>query len=380
MPRVVLLSQEIHPIPPLKGAAVEQWIDAVSHRLTNVEPHVVSVPHPTRPDDETDGPVVYHRVRVGRLYNRIFRKISRLDPYPYIRRVADYVREIGAPLVHLHNAPHFVPPLQEILPSVRLVLHMHNEKTFRNSGGVARLVGCSQYVADWYRQRGFPADKFSVIPNGVDLDRFAPGPTDMDLRRAHGIPDDAFVVLYVGRISPEKGVDRLVEAFRALDVSKSHLVLVGEWPQGDAKLSERVRFAATLRQSLKGIAHTVIDVVRPTEVHRYFHVGDIVVVPSRFEEPFSMVAIEAMACGVPVLAARKGGMTEYLRHGENALLFDAEAGPVDIANAISLLRDDRQLRINLSRAGRLLVTERFGWHAVADQAMSLYDDILGSPQ
>ena len=65
---------------------------------------------------------------------------------------------------------------------------------------------------------------------------------------------------------------------------------------------------------------------------------------------------------------------------EAELLFDAEAGPVDIANAISLLRDDRQLRINLSRAGRLLVTERFGWHAVADQAMSLYDDILGSPQ
>ena len=257
---------------------------------------------------------------------------------------------------------------------------MHNEKSFRIPGGVARLVGCSQYVVNWYRQRGYPAEKFSVIPNGVDLGRFVPGSTAMDLRRAHGIPGDAFVVLYVGRISPEKGVDRLVDAFRSLDASDSHLVLLGEWPKGDAKSSERVKYAATLRQSLKGIAHTIIDVVPPTDVHRYFHVGDIVVVPSRFEEPFSMVAIEAMACGVPVLAARKGGMTEYLRHGENAILFDAEAGPIDIANAILALRDDPELRITLSGAGRSLVTERFGWNAVADQTMSLYDDLLGSSQ
>lgn len=377
-PKVVLLSQEVHPIPPLKGAAVEQWIDAVSHRLAGIEPHVVSVPHPNRPDNESDGTVRYHRVRVGPLYNRVFRKISRLDPYPYIRRVADYARHIGAAIVHLHNAPQFVSPLQKFLPSVRLVLHMHNEKDFRIFQSVTRLVGCSQYVVNWYRQRQFSAEKFTVIPNGVDLDRFMPGSADLALRRKHGIPEDAFIVLYVGRISPEKGVDRLVDAFRTANMGKTHLVLVGEWPKGDAGTSERVRYAEALRGSLVGVSHTAIDVVPPHDVHRYFHVGDLVVVPSRFEEPFSMVAIEAMACGVPVLAARRGGMPEYLRDGDNAVLFDAEASPVDIAGEIARMRDDRNLRTRLSAAGRLLVEARFGWQSVAEQTMAMYNDVLRS--
>jgi len=72
-PRVLFLAQEVHPIPPLKGAAVEQWIDAVAHLLTRYEAHVISVPHPARPDEEFDGRVRYHRIRVGRVYNRLFR-------------------------------------------------------------------------------------------------------------------------------------------------------------------------------------------------------------------------------------------------------------------------------------------------------------------
>jgi len=359
---------------------VEQWIDAVSHRLSEFDPHIVSVPHPERPDIETAGGVTYHRIRVGRLYNRLFRKITRIDPYPYIRRVADYAKSVAARIVHLHNAPQFVAPLQSLLPAARLILHMHNEKNFHGMRKVACLVGCSQYVVDWHRRRGFPAERFFVLPNGVDVDRFSPGDIDVELRRRHGIPDDVFVVLYVGRISPEKGVDRLVDAIRILNCRDLHLVLVGEWPRGDARKSERVSYAASLRIGLDGIPHTLIDVVPPTEVHRYFHLGELVVIPSQFEEPFSMVAIEAMASGVPVLAARKGGMVEYLRHRENALLFDADASPEILAKAIQSARADQDLLSSITHAGRSLVTARFGWQTVADQTSELYRKLLsGAP-
>ena len=375
-PRVLMMSQEVHPIPPLKGAAVEQWIDEVARRMKGVQPHVVSVSHPSRPDDEAEAGVIYHRIRIGRLYKRLFRKITRIDPFPYIRRVADYARQIDAQLLHIHNAPQFVAPMQKLLPSAKLVLHMHNEKAFGASGSVACLVGCSKYITDWFRRRDFAADRFSVLPNGVDVERFRPGPVDLELRRSFGIPDDAFVVQYVGRISPEKGVDRLVSAFREIRRPGVHLLLVGEWPQGDARASERVRFAAELRRALDGLPHTIIDVISPSEVHRYFHLGDVIVVPSRFEEPFSMVAIEAMASGIPVVAARKGGMVEYLRHGANSLLFDAEAGPEAIAEVIQVVHDDSRMRHDLTAAGRKLVCDQFDWNIVADRTAAFYHEIL----
>lgn len=374
--RVLLLSQEVHPIPPTKGAAVEQWIDAVAHRLYEFEPHIASVPHPTRPDSETDGGVTYQRIRIGRVYNRLFRKLSRIDPYPYIARVADYARAISPRIVHLHNAPQFVGPLQELLPSARLILHMHNEKQFGSTNKVACLAGCSQYVTDWYRKRGFPTDRFAVLPNGVDVSRFCPSVVDTALRRKHGIPEDAFVVLYVGRISPEKGVDRLVDAMSTTAGTGSHLVLVGEWPKGDASRSKRVRYAESLRGGLARVPSTVIDVVSPTEMHRYYHLGDIVVIPSQFEEPFSMVAIEAMASGVPVLAARRGGMVEYLRHGENSLLFEADAMPEEIARSIQSARADPSTRSRIALAARTFVAANFGWQRVADQTASLYRQVM----
>lgn len=374
--RVLLLSQEVHPIPPTKGAAVEQWIDAVSQRLTDFEPHIVSVPHPARPDKEVDGGVTYHRIRVGRVYNRLFRKITRIDPYPYIRRAADYAKAISAQIVHLHNAPHFVRPFREICPAALIVLHMHNEKAFEGTPSVASLVGCSRYVTEWYRERGLAAARFAVLPNGVDIDRFSPSGAGAELRRMYEMPEGVFSVLYVGRISPEKGVDRLIDAVRTLRRDDVHLVLVGEWPTGDSLKSERVRYATAVRRSLEGVRHTVIDVVPPTDVHRYFHLGDLLVIPSRFEEPFSMVAIEAMASGIPVLAARKGGMVEYLKDKENSLLFDADADPAAIADAILKAKADRALLSGISRSGRQLVTERFGWQRVADLTSELYRQVL----
>src|SRR5262245_15419131 len=100
-PSVVLLSQEVHPIPPLKGAAVEQWIDTVAHGLSEVVPHVVSVPHPDLPDSEVVGDVHYHRIRIGTLYRRLFRKITRLDPYSYVDRVVDYAKSVEIGRAHV---------------------------------------------------------------------------------------------------------------------------------------------------------------------------------------------------------------------------------------------------------------------------------------
>lgn len=380
-PRVLMMSQEVHPVPPQKGAAVEQWMDAVAHRLTRYEPHLVSVPHPDRPDDETEGGVHYHRIRIGRVYNRLFRKLTRLDPVSYADRVVRYAQAVQPAIIHIHNAPKFVDAVAARVPGAKVVLHMHNEKDDAVRTRLDAVVGCSSYIRDWYRARPVAAQRFAVIDNGVDIAAFPAQRNAVEavraLRMAHKVPADRFIVLYVGRISPEKGPDRLAAALRHLDRDRFHLVLIGEWPKGDPDKSERVRYARELSAELDGLPHTVIDTVAPSDMPRLYALGDLLVIPSRFEEPFSMVAIESMAAQVPVLALKKGGMTEYMRDGENALLLDGDASAEQIAMAIRAAAEAPGRLAHIALTARAMVEQRFDWQLVTAGTERLYDELLG---
>jgi glycosyltransferase involved in cell wall biosynthesis len=376
---VLLLSQEVHPIPPLKGAAVEQWIDTVAHGLSDFVPHVVSVPHPDLPDSQVVGRVHYHRIRIGALYRRLFRKITRLDPYSYVDRIVAYAKTVGAQIIHVHNAPQFVPELLTGLKGARLLLHMHNEKAVQSLPPIDVLCGCSRYISEWFRGQGIRARRFVELPNGVDIGAF--NPSDAAARSAarerFGVPEDRFVVLYVGRISPEKGADLLVEALRRLDSRRFHLVLAGEWPMGDALRSARVGFAESLRARMAGMEVSVLGHFAPEAMPEIYHLGDLLVIPSRFEEPFSMVAIEAMASGLPVLALRKGGMKEYMIDGENAFLLPAEADSTALARAIETVADASPEGLaQVARTARTMVESRYTWAHVVRDTERLYREML----
>ncbi|HTS55551.1 MAG TPA: glycosyltransferase [Burkholderiales bacterium] len=382
-PRVLLLGQEVHPIPPDKGAAVEQWIDAVAHRLEHYEPHIVSVPHHVRPDSEVEGNVHYRRIRIGRFYNRIFRKLTRLDPYSYVDRIVRYAGSIAPAIVHIHNAPRLVDRLAGRIRGARIVLHMHNEKEDRVRNRIDALIGCSDYIRNWFSVRGFPADRYGVLANGVDTHLFRPLQSPdaaRELRRKANIPLDRFVVLFVGRISPEKGPDLLAEAARWLDPSRFHFLFVGEWSRGDAETSARVRYARQLEEQLRVVPHAVLDTLAPSSMHSVYGLGDLVVIPSRFEEPFSMVAIEAMACGVPVLALRRGGMAEYLVDGENALVLDPDTSAQELAHSIDDAAQNPSGLAEMAARARGMVERRFTWDRVAAETERFYDSLLGQQQ
>lgn len=381
-PRVLLLSQEVHPIPPRKGAAVEQWIDAVAHRLERYEPHIVSIPHPARPDSEVEGNVHYHRIRIGRVYNRVFRKLTRLDPYSYADRIVRYANSNAPAIVHIHNAPKLVDRLAGRIRGARIVLHMHNEKEDRVSSRLDALIGCSNYIRNWFSARGLSVDRYGVLPNGVDTHLFRPlqsAGAAREIRRKANIPLDRFVVLFVGRISPEKGPDLLVEAARWLDPSHFHLLFIGEWSKGDAETSARVRYARQLKELLRAVPHTILDTLAPTDMHSAYGLGDLVVIPSRFEEPFSMVAIEAMACGVPVLAFRRGGMAEYLVDRENALVVDPEVSAKDLARSIDHAAQNPSGLAEMAARARGTVERYFTWDRVVADTERFYDSLLATP-
>jgi glycosyltransferase involved in cell wall biosynthesis len=378
-PRVLMLSQDVHPIPPVKGAAVEHWIDQVASRFRHYEPHILSIAHPSLPLIEERAGVSYQRIRVSGVYKRLFKKITRLDPWPYIQRVIEKARHIDPQVIHLHNAPHFVKELRRAFPEKVLVLHMHNEKKVADDLPIDCLAACSNYVRDYYCEQGLHSPCFATIPNGVDIDHYHPvwvNENPRILARDRFGLDDRKIILYVGRISVEKGPDRIAEAFAHLDPTRYQLVMIGEWRKGDPAKDKRAAYAERLEELLEDVPYCALGVLNPTEMPKIYPMGDLLVIPSRFEEPFSMAAIEAMAAGVPVLALRRGGMTEYMRDGENAVLLPADAGSELMASTIEDLFARPDYLNELAHNARKMIEQRFSWEHVAVETESLFDDLI----
>ena len=117
-------------------------------------------------------------------------------------------------------------------------------------------------------------------------------------------------------------------------------------------------------------------VVNPANMHQYYPLADLVVVPSEFEEPFGMVAIEAMSCGTPVLATRRGGLPEIITNDVTGFLLDDAKDYAAFASRLNELLDGPARLEGVSRTARTYVEQRHDWNMVTQQLESLYDRLL----
>src|SRR3989344_1800138 len=106
--KTAMVAAPVHPVPPRKGAAVEWWMSQPCRHLRDIEPHIVSIAAEGYAAEERHDGIMFHRVRIGRLYRRVFQKILGLDPCSYARRVARRLAAIPADNVPRHNPP---PPV-----------------------------------------------------------------------------------------------------------------------------------------------------------------------------------------------------------------------------------------------------------------------------
>ncbi|MEO6569995.1 MAG: glycosyltransferase [Ilumatobacteraceae bacterium] len=234
----------------------------------------------------------------------------------------------------------------------------------------AICVSCTEEEQQFRRLYGDPQGQIEIVAPGVEHAFFAPGDRS-GARSALQLPDDVPVILFVGRIQPLKGPDVAIRALHALQRPDARLLIVGgaSGAVGDNEVDRAQQLVAEL-----GLVDQV-DFVPPQPHHilsTYYRAADVVVVPSR-SESFGLVALEAAACGIPVVASAVGGLKSLVDHGETGFLVP-ERDPALFARAIARILDDPMLAAGMSSAAATKAST-YTWSFAAARLRRLYTDL-----
>ncbi|GAA3794761.1 glycosyltransferase [Cellulomonas soli] len=219
---------------------------------------------------------------------------------------------------------------------------------------------------------GADPDRVHIVEPGVDLDRFTPGgpAARAEARRALGLPLDRDVVLFAGRVQALKAPDVLVRALGVLAATGRPvpLLVVLGGPSGRSTAVRELQALAAVTGVAEHVrVHPPAD--RDTLVS-WYRAADVVAMPSR-SESFGLVAAEAQACGVPVVAAAVGGLRTIVDHRVSGHLVEGH-DPAVWADVLAGVLADPACRLRLGAAART-VAERFGWDAAADRMLKVYE-------
>jgi alpha-maltose-1-phosphate synthase len=311
-------------------------------------------------------------------------------------------------IVHCHTwYAHLAGCLARPLTGARLVLTTHSLEPHRP--WKVEQLGTAYHVTTWVERTayenadgvvavskamktdvqelyGVPPERVRVIHNGIDPDEYRPVSAPVTLRRL-GVDEDIPSILFVGRITRQKGILHLVRAIRYLHKGLQVVLCAGapDTPEIGKEMAALVDEA----KRTSGVKVVWIPEMIPKEdiIALYSH-ADVFVCPSVYE-PFGIINLEAMACETPVVAAAVGGIPEIVVDDKTGILvsFDSEGGgsaePRDpdaysraLAAAVNDLMDAPDQRAAMGKAARARVVEHFSWRHIAEVTLDFYRDLI----
>jgi len=215
-----------------------------------------------------------------------------------------------------------------------------------------------------------PAERIRVIRNGIDTTEYRPDP-NTDVLERYGIDLARPYVIFVGRITRQKGVPVLLRAASGL-IPEAQLVLLAGAADTQEQLAEVTELVDGLRATRSGV-FWIPEMLPKHDVIQLLTHATVFAIPSIYE-PLGIVNLEAMACGTAVVGSRTGGIPEVVADGETGLLVPA-GEPEPLAAALNTLLSDPDRAAAMGQAGRKRAVAEFGWPAIAAQTADLYAEL-----
>lgn len=324
--KIAVLTSGILPVPAVLGGAVENLIDYYldynnQHHIHDITVYSIAPPKGTLNSDTPH--TQYHYIDTsswwGRLKRHIYVRTHKSVYYnPYIEYFFyEALKDIAKKeydIIILENRPGYAIPVS-IVSKAKIIIHLHNDllnKDSKNALEICKVCDKVITVSDYIKRRVETiSSNISIVTvhNGIDLERFYQA-TPID-RKTLGFKNDDFIVVYSGRINPEKGVKELIKAFTQLkDYPNIKLLIIGGSFFGNTKGIDP--FIISLQEESKGIADSIVftGFIPYEQIPSYLAMCDIAVVPSIWEDPFPTTILEAMATGLPIITTNSGGIAE----------------------------------------------------------------------
>lgn len=384
---IAIVVPEMLPVPPVKGGAVEHWVNEVTNRL-NLEKFAITII--SRPSGVTGNPKIHY---VGIPWTQLEKasywlkeRVSWRNPLRYIAKlqnVLSYGLRVGkqvqsADILIVHNEPNLLLLMRKPKHQ-QWILHMHNDHLnhalfkwcYRR---VLQKVDAVICVSAYIQQAAistFPdyADKFNVLYNATDIETFRPYGelAEANVQALLNLPKATPFILYVGRLTQDKGVDVLIQAFdHVLQLHpQAKLVIAGSsFFDGAAK--------TTYQQSLQQLAapiaeHIVFTGFIPHQQLKYLYAAaHAVVLPSVWQDPCPLVVLESMASGTCIVASKVGGVPEVVEHGVTGVLVNPKQADELAVAIIDVLQHPHKAQ-RMANAARQKVESGYAWEHLVNQ-------------
>lgn len=362
---VMIVAAAFLPIPAYKGGATEGIVtDVLNHPLfkNNKDLKVTVVSH-CEGKDFTDGNVGYYFIK-RTILDRVklqVRRIKRLLLFKRINIIDDFSHTINNrfnlndfDVIVLEGNKNQVLPLRKIYKG-KIVLHIHTVMTFTKNSPQAKkiydacdlIIGNSEFSTnEIIKINPYLPQKVKNLNNCIRIENFRYKDSNLkrlnyNFKRNHNLSHDSFVIIYCGRIEPGKGVLELIEAIKNAK-SNIYLIVVGaSWFSSD----KETPYLAKVKEASKSIKDRVCftGYVPHDRIGEYYASADASVMPSIYNEAAGLVALEAQACGIPVIISNIGGIPEFV-HKDSQLKIDVDSSFVkNLSLKIDCLAGDESL-------------------------------------
>ena len=256
-------------------------------------------------------------------------------------------------IVYEDGLTYMLPFLFKKISRKKIVSHLHwvGDPDKKSSQYISTLIPVSEFVGkEWNRKCHNSDIDIKVVKNGIQIDRFSKTISDEEknaIKEELKIKKDAFVVLYVGRIVPEKGISELIQAINLIENENLVLIMAGA---SKFALDSMTPYENKIKSLIEKCNHQIIQLgyIKNNELYKYQNISNIAVIPTVIEEAAPLACVENMAAGLPIIITNSGGMPEYSGDKCSIIVEKEKNLPSSLAKEIVKLMDDEQLRNRMS--------------------------------
>ena len=371
--KIAILTSGILPVPAVQGGAVENLTDYYlayndQHQLHDITVYSVADRAARQHPALRSTVNYYHFIDVSsfraKVCKRLFYWLHHKDcHYHYtieyfLHQALKDIRRQRYDVIILENRPAYALQLSSATKA-RLVYHLHNEKltpqtahyqTIYNAADLILTV--SDYIRSQVEQPVPAQSKTLTVHNGIDLKAFSLE-TEPIPRKQLGLTDQDFLMVFSGRITPEKGIMQLIEAMLRLK-HQPHIKLLVIGSSFYGNISEEDAFVKTLKEKAAPLSDRIIftGFIPYQRMPQYLRMADVAVIPSVWDDPFPTTVLEAQAVGLPIITTRRGGIPEEVNEEGACLLTTGEHFVDHLTAAIDDLFHHPDKRRTMSKAAR----------------------------